>query len=91
MVDFCVFLFFRKPQKFHFSMDNIQKSSSGKPIASLVTPFSASRSCESIYRSKGGKSPKLPIAQKTARIIERAKTTSDTGNDGKKNNTEVYV
>lgn len=61
-------------------MDNIQKPLNGKVTSSLVPPFSASRSCESIYRSKSCKSPKLPIAQNTAKIIERAKTTNGSGN-----------
>lgn len=65
-------------------MDNIQKPINVKVTSSLIAPFSASRSCESIYRSKSCKSPKLPIAQNTAKIIERAKPTSTTPQNAEK-------
>lgn len=72
-------------------MDNIQKPTNLKVTSSLIAPFSASRSCESIYRSKSCKSPKLPIAQNTAKIIERAKPISSASTNASSGEKEIQA
>lgn len=71
-------------------MDNIQNTGVTKLASSMMTPFPQSRSCESINQSKNCKSPKLPIAHNTAKIIQRAKPTNGNGveNECARNKTE---
>lgn len=57
-------------------MENLSKSriSSSSTSTSPASSFMSSRSCDSIYRSqpKPKINPKLPVAENTARILERA-------------------
>lgn len=54
-------------------MENLSKTRVSSSSASPASSFMSSRSCDSIYRSQKAKvNPKLPVAQSTARILERA-------------------
>lgn len=70
-------------------MDNIQNTGLSKVKTSMMPPFPQSRSCESINQSKNCKSPKLPIAQNTAKIIQRAKTSNGLEKEPARNKTEL--
>lgn len=61
------------PNKLHFSLENIPKSYHRKKPTSTspASSFTTSRSCDSIYHSKKSKTPKIPVAQSTARLLER--------------------
>lgn len=73
--------------KLHYSMENLTKarptasSSTSSSTASPASSFMSSRSCDSIYRSQKAKiNPNLPVAQNTARILERAQNKQTTKN-----------
>lgn len=66
-------------------MENLSKTrasattTSSSSSASPASSFMSSRSCDSIYRSQKAKiNPKLPVAQNTARILDRAQNTQQT-------------
>ncbi|XP_031629394.1 uncharacterized protein LOC116344790 [Contarinia nasturtii] len=72
--------------KLHYSMENLSKTRASSSSASPASSFMSSRSCDSIYRSQKAKiNPKLPVAQNTARVLQR---TQDTQSNKKSINTK---
>lgn len=65
-------------------MENLSKTRAATSSTSSASPassFMSSRSCDSIYRSQKAKiNPKLPVAQNTARILERTQNTQTNKN-----------
>lgn len=61
-------------------MENLPKSIVRAPTSSFSSPassFMSSRSCDSLYRAKCVKQmAKLPVAQNTARLLERVAQTN---------------
>lgn len=99
---FCIFfflnLFCSASSKLHFSMENLPKSCTTRQttasscLSSPSSSFLSSQSCDSIYRSNFAKqTPKLPVAQSTARILERVQTENRTTELSATKSTEKWV
>lgn len=70
--------------KFHYSLDNLQQTKA-KVATETKKQIKASRSWDSICRSKGAKAaPNLPIAQSTARILKRNGVQPNDANGNKR-------
>lgn len=66
-------------------MENLSKIRTSSSSSSPASSFISSRSCDSIFRSQKAKiNPKLPVAQNTARILERAQNAQCNGKKGEK-------
>lgn len=87
-----IFFFLKSAtNKLHFSMENLSKpNASSSTSTSPASSFMSSRSCDSIYRPKNNKiAPKLPVAQNTARLLDRVNHSTNKNDDSAMRGTPV--